>query len=619
MGYILSGGRHVAKIAMLYPINSIWAHYTPQNADAESAFIQREFNYITDRLLRLHTDFDYLDEDVMDDCEIKDGHISIRGESYECLILPGVTHIKEKTLGRLEAFVSCGGKVVADGLLPMDSIEGSGKNFRERVKALFGQDPVKVHEVFLQGTQVPCALTNAHGQTGKAILCPAGFEKGDNLPYLESVIKSCVESEIFIDQEEVFYLHRVKDGEDFFFLVNPTQKPLETKVRIRGAFALEIWDLETGKISPIAPCTAADGFTCFTLVLPRIGSAMIHLLPAREKYICGTNLTIESFEDNSASAYSRVPSGEAYVTLNASGRDVRLVQPAESPLPAFTPEDGFTVRMHSPNALVLNSWKVHFEDDTVCADHVKSLDTSLPGWMDFKMGGWELQLPAERALRTYPATLWYVTRFDCETRIDDLAMMIDGFKGDYEIYLNGSLVTEKPVRSYLDAEILSMPLKGAIIGENTLAVRMKVCSKSGGILDLLKLTGTFTVWNGKICTPENTLRYGDWCKQGYPFLASMVDYEKEIVLPEGYLGKVLLLEADVGDDLFEVFVDGVPAGARLWSPYVLDITPFVTSRRFTMCIRVVNTIANLLTQTGKESGLRSLTITPYDRYNFLLG
>ncbi len=618
MGYILSGGHHVAKAALLYPINSIWAQYTPQMANAQSAFIQREFNYMTDRLLRLHVDFDYLDEDVMDDCEMADGRITIRGESYECLILPGVTHIKEKTLSRLEAFVSGGGKVIADGLLPMDAIEGSRENFRERVQALFGQDPVQVHEAFLQGAQLPGALAKAHGQGGKAILCPAGFEKGDNMAYLESVIRSCVESEIFIDQEEVFYLHRVKDGEDFFFLVNPTQQPLETKVRIRGMHAPDQWNLETGDISPIAPYTLEGGFTCFTLSLPRVGSAMIHLLPAQEKHISDTNLTIASFEGNSITAYGRAETGEAYVTVNASGRETRFAAQALTPLPPISPEGAFAARFSSPNALILNHWKVHFEDETVCRDRVNALDTSAPGWMDFVMGSWELQLPAERPSRFYPVTLWYVTRFACETKAGDLAMMIDGFKGDYEIYLNGNLLTEKPVRSYLDAEILSLPLPDAVIGENTLAVRMTVHGKSGGILDLLKLTGTFTVRDDIICAPVSTLRLGDWCRQGYPYLASMVDYEKEIILPEGYQDKVLLLSADVGDDLFQVFIDGVPAGTRLWSPYVLDITPFVTSGRFTLCVRVVNTIANLLTKQGKESGLRSLTITPYDRYNFFI-
>ncbi len=618
MGYILSGGRHVAKIAILYPINSIWANYTPQKANAESAFIQREFNYITDRLLRLHLDFDYLDEDVMDDCGITGGHITIRGESYECLILPGVTHIKEKTLSRLEAFVSGGGKVIADGLLPLDAIEGSKDNFMERVQALFGQDPISVHASFLKDAQTPGALAIPHGQNGKAILCPAGFETGDNLPYLESVVRSCVDSEIFIDQEEVFCLHRVKDGEDFFFLVNPTRQPLQTKVRIRGTHEPELWNLETGETAPAAPYTIEDGFTCFTLPLPRTGSAMIHLSPPASKYISNTNLTVAGFEGNSVAAYGRVKTGEAFLTVSASGKDTRLAQPAQSPLPAIFPEDTFTVRLHNPNALILNQWKVHFEDDEACADQVKSLDTSAPGWMDFVMGCWELQLPTERPSATYPVTLWYVTCFTCETKIDDLNMMIDGFKGDYEIYLNGNRIMEKPVRSYLDAEIMSLPLRDAVIGENTLAVRMTVHGKNGGILDLLKLTGTFTVRDDILCAPANTLRYGDWCKQGYLYLASMVDYEKEIILPKGYMGKTLLLEADVGDDLFEVFIDGEPAGTRLWSPYVLNITPFVKSNRFTLIIRVVNTVANLLTRQGKESGLRSLTITPYDRYNFLM-
>ena len=43
------------------------ANYTPQAKNKIGDTIENEFNYMTDRLLRLHMDFDYLDEDVFCD------------------------------------------------------------------------------------------------------------------------------------------------------------------------------------------------------------------------------------------------------------------------------------------------------------------------------------------------------------------------------------------------------------------------------------------------------------------------------------------------------------------------------------------------------------------------
>lgn len=148
--------------------------------------------------------------------------------------------------------------------------------------------------------------------------------------------------------------------------------------------------------------------------------------------------------------------------------------------------------------------------------------------------------------------------------------------------------------------------------------RMQVGAKNAGILDLLKLTGTFTVGEEDgaevILPPTDTLTYGDWCKQGYPYLAAMVDYTQEVTLPAEMMGKELLFSADVGDGLYQVFINGELVGTRMWQPYTLDITEAVQSPTFTLTVRVVNTIANLLEAQSKPSGLNACSITAYPKY-----
>ena len=55
---LLSGGRHVAKLAVVWPINAMFATYLPQEATPVAARMEHDFNALTDLLLRAHHDFD---------------------------------------------------------------------------------------------------------------------------------------------------------------------------------------------------------------------------------------------------------------------------------------------------------------------------------------------------------------------------------------------------------------------------------------------------------------------------------------------------------------------------------------------------------------------------------
>lgn len=612
MGYLLSGGHHVAKLAILYPINSIWAHYTPQAADQVSALIQREFNWMTDRLLRLHIDFDYLDEDVMDDCELtEDGALTIRGERYEALILPGITHIKSKTLDRMESFVERGGKVLADALLPIRSIEGECNRMSERVEKLFGADPAALHQAFLSGEQRFELHNNRRGRGFTLLASGSGFCEGERLEEFEKAVRSMVDAEILIDADEVFYLHRVKDGEDFFFLCNPTHKPMDLSISFLGEHGVEEWDLQTGAIKEELVLSIRDGWTTLKKSMPAVGSLMLHLTSPGKQRADASNLCLLSVGEKECTGYGRLD--ETPYAL-VGGRKL-TAEPTEILAP-YAPDGEFQVNFSAPNALVLENFSMFYAEEAGKPENYQQLDFA--AGIPMRMGGWVHQLPTERNQDVYPVDLLYLADFRAEYVPDDLKLMIDGFKGSsYTIYLNGREITDEPVRSYLDAEIKTVPL-AAQKGSNRLALRMRVERGMDGLLDMIKLIGTFTVGSDGegefIAPPTTSLKQGDWCAQGYPYLAAMADYETEIVLPEAFLGQQLMLECDVGDDLFEAWVDGEHAGLRMWQPYALDITHLVKSPRFRLKVRVVNTIANLLEAKRKPSGLFGMRIVPHPVY-----
>jgi hypothetical protein len=176
LSHMLSGGRHVAKVAVLWPINAMFATYTPQAHNPIGDRTENDFNALTDLLLRLHYDFDYLEEDVFAGAELDRDIIRIRDEAYELLILPPVAHIKLSTLELLERFIDQGGRVLGMIFLPGQAFtEGGLVDIGERVRTLFGISPHETLAHFREQS-VLLRLSGRRARGGH----PAGdHERGD--------------------------------------------------------------------------------------------------------------------------------------------------------------------------------------------------------------------------------------------------------------------------------------------------------------------------------------------------------------------------------------------------------------------------------------------------------
>ncbi|MDR1532211.1 MAG: hypothetical protein LBS62_08520 [Clostridiales bacterium] len=548
-GYVLTGGRHVAKIAVLYPIHSMWANFTPQKKDKISSLIEEDFVYMTDRLLRLHADFDYMDEDVLAGCEIRDGKLLIRDEAYELLLLPPCTHIKGSTADMLEKFVSSGGKVIGGALLPYRLADGGGEDLPRRMEAVFGRNPLEMRERFLSGTA-------------------KGIAETDGMARLKKLIFEQVTPDVEIDSEEVFCLHRIKDGQNFYFFVNPTQETLAVNVSIEGEYAPELWNLEDGKTAPLLPYRAESGRTFFPLKLYPFGSAL-------------------AAAGNSPDGRSGVPAPEETLFARMDIGAGKL---------------GFS--MTKPNTLVRGRWKLEAP--------------GLEAQPEVGMGAWEMQLPTEWE-GGYPVDLTFTATVLAGYVAEDLRLMIDGFKGSgWELSVNGRQVKETPERSYLDAEIKTVPLKDYFkIGENLISLKLAVCKKSDGLVDPLKIIGSFAVESAgggtdRMVPPPAAIELGDWVNQGLPFYSGSGVYTVSVDIPSDWDNKKVYLTADVGGDVLECYVNGTSAGVRPWQPYRLDLTGLLASGSNKLDLKVTNTLINMLEGVRKRSGLFSAALEAYE-------
>jgi hypothetical protein len=166
-----------------------------------------------------------------------------------------------------------------------------------------------------------------------------------------------------------------------------------------------------------------------------------------------------------------------------------------------------------------------------------------------------------------------------------------------------------PVRSRIDAEMGEVDLSGrARPGGNVLAVRLVLREPTGGLVDHVKLLGSFALAGDPeaghriVARPAGPMRPASWTGQGYPFYSGRGVYRTTVEVPDTLAGR-LLLEVPMRDDVLEVEVNGRPAGVRLWDPYVVEVTGLLRLGPNEVTLRVANTPANLLNATPRPSGL----------------
>lgn len=676
LGHILSGGRHVAKILILYPINSIWANYRPQSRDRISTLIENDYNYLTDTLLRLHFDFDYVDEDVLNSAEIAAGEITIADEHYELLILPPLTHVKAATWDSIERFARCGGKIIADTLLPVglfaadpaapggqaahaadaeatasqregssnpepaasqpqgasgpipvaagrtpggsagDSAAGRTQSATDldpaasRVETLFGVDPAALLQRLAAGSEFsiePCGpegRLRLIGGQGLAVHKPGEA--------LGALLHGLIEADVIISREEVFYLHRIKDGYDLYFLVNTSRQELgRVEVQFAQTRRPELWDPQSGEIRNALPFTVDQGRIILQLDFAATAS---HIVVFREAigaaWVESTNLTIDFFDGVTLRGHAGAAIAEARVQLG--GDRPRLVTtPGKAPLPAMGMGEILDFAIEDDNALCLSAWKMALESDLEPACLPVAADFADHSWLEVTLGAWEMQLPQERDEQFYPVPLWYRTSFNAEWLPEQLNLLIDGFSGSsHRLFVNGHEVTAAGQRSKLDAEIREIDIRPLVqTGRNVVAVRLVAERRTDGILDLLKITGRFALASGsagwQITAPAPAIRPGDWCRQGYPFYSGTGLYTARLEVPSAWLDGRLYLQVDCGEDVLEVTVNGGAARVLPWHPYELDVTSEIKTGTNRIELRVTNTLINLLEGVPKKSGIFS--------------
>ena len=338
---LLSGGRHVADIALLYPIYDICAKtafYTSPagkfeypNAPASADYmnvINGISTYAGHDLTVLHP------ETLEERCYTEKGILYLKNErnyeQFSILILPAADLISLQNLRKVAAFYDQGGKVIATGILPSLAFEyektaedsprrrrtqsANDKEVCALVRHIFGDDaynPYIVRPFFHNENEnggeayfLPFTSTAADGTctTKSKMLSEAidsfGLPLDIYIPEMPRLECIGALNSVYPEFEAlglaraipgggmVNHIHKKRGNCDIYYFSNTTNGPLKSDLLLRGVLYPEEWNPYTGEAQALAYSRTTIRNTDYTRIsvqLPPSGSILIISDPDRKR------------------------------------------------------------------------------------------------------------------------------------------------------------------------------------------------------------------------------------------------------------------------------------------------------------------------------------------------
>lgn len=226
MSYLLSQGRHVCDIALMYPTESMQAY---PDAKPDGAFATAQ------KLSNAGLDYDFLDFRSLREASVKEGALHAGNESYRVMVLSDMRAMHFSSLEKLRDFYRAGGIVLATGALP-EASSRRGEN-DEEVDAI-------VREIF--------GLTAAEAKEGKRASRQRSNAGGVGLYVADGAVEKVVPQLILPDfvpnEKGGKVLHR-RIGQRDVYMVMDVEKGSECFFRSTGK--VELWDGADGSVKEL--------------------------------------------------------------------------------------------------------------------------------------------------------------------------------------------------------------------------------------------------------------------------------------------------------------------------------------------------------------------------------
>lgn len=117
---VVRQGRHVAGIALLYPIRAAWSEFTPtdhwvgfEDRPSWVKTLDENLHAVARGLFETQRDFDFVDEELLLQARLENGELRIADENFRALLLPPGTILPEPLARVIKDYLRQGGTVIA--------------------------------------------------------------------------------------------------------------------------------------------------------------------------------------------------------------------------------------------------------------------------------------------------------------------------------------------------------------------------------------------------------------------------------------------------------------------------------------------------------------------------
>lgn len=539
MGTALRSGEPVNELLVLHPIGSVWATYCPEDQRIAQRYSD-SLETLTAALETIQRDHDYGDELLLErHASVDEGILRVGEAVYTVVIMPDMLTLQRSTVDLLREWLEAGGVILLTGEIPT-RVNGEPAD----LNGLFAHPGV--YRVDPRPEALRAALDRC---------CPAPVEVRDEADRLCPDIRI---KQIATDEGPLLTL---------LTNLNLHQDHGTLTVTLQSTGRLELWDAQTGAITPVH--SEQDEHRCTTALQLPFG-------PGRTHVLC----------------------------IDPDAEPPRRTRPAVSTAKQIIPLGApvSTTRLH-PNALVLDTAALRaaglsshqrpvLEQNLVLAEHLGiRADLNNTGISLWKR---------ERDRVTPPVTcdVELTYRFEAHTAPEGDLWLVTEHPERSAFQVNGHEVPPTSDGWWLDTGFHRLAISGTIRpGINTVTQRFQY--REDLTLEPLILLGAFAVRlqpDGltPVIWPDSPApATGDWTSAGMPFYCGAVRYEWTLRLEKAPSNAVLRLRR-YHAPLASATVNGIEAGVLAWDPWETPVSGLLRAGDNTIYIDLYTSPRNLL-------------------------
>ncbi|MBQ1955453.1 MAG: hypothetical protein II350_06900 [Clostridia bacterium] len=502
VGTALTRGKPVVRVGVIHPVESYWLHWGPgEHTRLTRNQMDENFQNFINWMLLGTVDFDYICEaNLPAQCAVEGAPLNVGQMNYQTVIVPSCETIRSTTLDKLEAFAAAGGKLIFAGDIPtlVDAVPS------DRAKLL-------AQKALCVAFEKKAILEAVADQRDVEIRGGNGSLTG-NLLY--RMREDNTGLWLFIAQGHKASNPDVPHGQ-------------YANIKIRGEYAVTLYDTLTGEIRPISAKTK-NGFTFID----------------------------ETFFPHDSKLYFLEKKAAPEISAKPARNVVKTH--ALPVLADYTMDEG--------NVFMLDMAEYSLDDqDFRPAEELLRLDNILRSEL-----GWPSRMDAIAQPWVVPEEPFEHTahlRFTIESDIEVEGALLAIEDGDIvSITFNGEKVENNIVGYYTDRSILTLPLPKINAGTNILTVDVPFNRRAN--IENAFILGDFGVdcrgMFTRITARAEKIAFGDIVSQGMPFYGSNVTYKFEIKTEGGDL-KISVPHYRGG--LVSVELDGEDKGNIVYAPY----------------------------------------------------